>query len=71
MEQKIKLSIEEIYSRMQDNDPDITKGVPSIFKSPIWSKYRCIFYKGTRQDFAQCKYRQYIAISTVILLFYE
>ncbi|XP_063704576.1 uncharacterized protein LOC134833996 [Culicoides brevitarsis] len=54
MEHKIKLSIEEIYSRMQENDPDITKGVPNIFKSPVWSKYRCIFYKGHRQDFAQC-----------------
>uniref|UniRef100_A0A336M5X2 CSON012349 protein n=1 Tax=Culicoides sonorensis TaxID=179676 RepID=A0A336M5X2_CULSO len=54
MAQKIKLSIEEIYARMQENDPDITKGVPNIFKSPVWSKYRCIFYKGHRQDFAQC-----------------
>lgn len=61
MDSRIKLSIEEIYAKMQDSDPDITKGVPNVFKSPVWAKYRCIFYKGHRQDFAQCEYIKYLS----------
>lgn len=48
------LSKNEVIKLLYNQDSDIELIAPEKFKSPIWERFRIVFYKGARLNYVQC-----------------
>lgn len=51
---ELQLNKADIEAKLQSHDRDLTSRGPDKSKSPLWKKFKIVYYKGVKQDFAVC-----------------